>query len=166
MFQIDNPLKCFSYYGKILLFLIQRRNPIVPLWIEYIDFFIGIIGFFLTIVTLLTARNVKQRIIHNAEYEQFRKNIDDITGKLEGFINSIAVNKIYEKDKHFKYAISQFLTDIKTTYTFLSKKNLHIIQHLQNDLQIQDLSFNDWNNIVDKLISLKNALKKEDIYHE
>ena len=128
----------------------------MPLWIEYIDFLLVLLAFSYH-SNFANRSKCKQRIIHNAEYEQFRKNIDDITGKLEGFINSIAVNKIYEKDKHFKYAISQFLTDIKTTYTFLSKKNLHIIQHLQNDLQIQDLSFNDWNNIVDKLISLKKC---------
>lgn len=139
----------------------------MPFWIQCIDVGAGLIGFIITLITLLTTCSVKKQIIHNAEREIFKQEVAGVIGKVDGFINSINEDKIYVPDNNrsFKPALSQFLTDVKTRFTFLSKDSAKLLAVLHKKLDNPNLTENDWGIIAEQLIALKNTLQKEALYH-
>ena len=139
----------------------------MPEWLQYIDFSLGLIGFVITLLTLGTALSVKKQILQNAEYQIFKKEIRGVIGKIEGYINSINEDKIYSSDNNrsFKPELSQFLINLKTQFTFLSKDSQKVINVLHKKLESPNLTNNDWNTIAEQLITLKNMLQKEVLFH-
>lgn len=135
----------------------------MPLWLQYIDFAIGILSFFITIFTLKTAYRVKKQLIHNAELGDFRENIENILQQIQGYIASINDDGL--SDEIFNSTLIQFLTDLQTRYTFLSRNTKHLMGTLNKLLNKPSLSPNDWHDIANYLIKLKNYLKKERVIY-
>ena len=145
----------------------HERSDHMSIYLEYLDFILGIIGFLITIGTLRTAISVKKHVIQNAEQQSFRQQNTEIISRISGYINSINEDKIYSTDNNrsFQPELSQFLIDLKTQFTFLSKNSRKPIESLHRLLNKSDLTSNDWNRIAELLITLRNMLKKEDFYH-
>lgn len=133
----------------------------MPLWLQYLGFFISLFGFLLTIATFATSLNVRKQLLKKSEKDLFRIEKGDIISKIEGFISSINEDRIFVSDKNFHQTILQFLTDIETRFAFFSKSSQRKIKALQNTLRSSFLHEEDWMNIANNLIALKNFLNKE-----
>lgn len=135
----------------------------IPLWIQWIDIIIGIIGFLLTIGTLLTSLNLKKHLVKRAEIESFRNRKQNILYQIDGFVNSINEDKIFAKDnkKVFETKLLQFIVEIRTSYTFLSNNSIKKTKHLYNLLNKPILYDGDWKTIATELVALKSYLQKE-----
>ncbi len=139
----------------------------MPEWLQYIDFSLGLIGFVITLCTLGTALSVKKQIIQRAEYRAFKQNLPIITGQIQGYIDSINEDAIYSSDstRNFNASLSQFLIDLRTKFTFLSKASQKTINSVHKKLENPNLTDSDWNAIAEQLISLRNAIGKESQIH-
>lgn len=131
----------------------------MPTWMEYISFFSGIISLILTFFTYLNTRNFKRQLIHNAELSDFRETIEDTIHQITGYISSINDDGL--SDETFKSALLQFLTDLETRYSFLSRNTQKVIHTLKKCLDNPELSPADWHIVANQLIKLKNSLNKE-----
>lgn len=135
----------------------------MPLYIEWIGFGATIISLFISIGTLITSLTVKKQVQQKFERNSLRNDILKIQNMLEGFVNSINQDYIFksDNDRTFRPNLSQFLTELSTDFTFLKHKSRRIINYLQKTLNNPNLSNEDWGNVANKLIALKNNLKKE-----
>lgn len=132
----------------------------MPLWVQWIDFAIGIIGFLLTIGTLWTSLKLKKHLVKRVEIESFRNKKQDILNQIDGFINSINEDKIFKNDNKqtFRPKVSQFATKIQSSYSFLSinsKQKIKKIHALLNRYPI------NWESVATELVALKSYLQKE-----
>ena len=133
----------------------------MPLWLQYLGFLISLFGFLLTIATFITSLNVRKQLLKRSEKDLFRIEKDDIISKIEGFISSINEDQIFFDNKAFYQSVLQFLTNIETRFSFLSKSSQKKIKTLQNTLCSSALHEKDWMDIANDLIALKNFLDKE-----
>lgn len=120
---------------------------------------LGIVSFFLTILTLVTTLNVRTQIIHSHERKTFNASYKQIIGKLEGFEKSLLEDKLDSKD--FYQRIDLYITDLTSQFTFFNlyvkimcKYISHILQSPQNDSHYQV-------KLAKNLIKLRNQLFKE-----
>ena len=81
---------------------------------------LGIIGFFLTVLTLMATLNVRSQIIHSHERKTFKASYKQIIGQLDGFIKSLSVD--YINTIAFYERIDMYITDLSSKYTFLNYK--------------------------------------------
>lgn len=140
----------------------------MPNCLVWIDFIMSVIGFFITIATLKTARSVKKRLLQKAEYTTFQHELRGILDQIQGFLDSINIDHIYKTDRSssFQWSISQFLTDLESRFSFLNKKSIKHISKLQQMIIKSKSADSEWLSIARELIILKNLLSKEDAYHE
>lgn len=131
--------------------------------VDYISFGIGGIGFVLTLLTYLNTRNFKKQLIQNAELSDFRENANSIIQQLEGNISSINEDNL--SDQTFKSSLLQFLIDLESRYSFLSRSTQKSMRTLKKQLDTPYTSPDSWRNISNQLIKLKNSLKKERAIH-
>lgn len=135
----------------------------MSIFCQRIDFVIGLLGFIASILTLYTTIKVRKRIVRNAEYSDFHRNIGDIVDKLQAHVNSINDDKL--RKPKFAVLISQDLVDIETRFTFLKKDTTNTIENTQKLLCKKELTDKNWNSIANNLITIKNNLLKEDSYY-
>ena len=62
------------------------------------------------------------------ERSVLRNDIRKIQSQIEGFINSINQDYIFksDNDRTFRPTLSQFLTELNTNFSFLSRKSMNI----------------------------------------
>lgn len=132
----------------------------MPLWVQWSDYIIGILGLGLTIGTLLTSLNLKKHLVKRAEIESFRSHKQEILNQIDGFIHSINEDKIFKKDdkQTFRPKVSQFATEIQSSYSFLSRKSKQKVKKVHALLNIYPI---DWENVATELVALKSYLQKE-----
>lgn len=132
----------------------------MPLWIQWCDFIIGILGLLLTIGTLWTSVNLKKHLTKRAEIELFRNEKQDILDQIEGFIHSINEDKIFKNDdkQTFRPKVSQFATEIQSSYSFLSRNSKQTVKKVHALLSKYPI---DWENVATELVALKSYLQKE-----
>lgn len=121
---------------------------------------LGIIGFFVTLLTFIAALNVRSKIVHLKEREEFRSNFKQIEGKLNGYILSVKDNKL--DSSPFYMDIDIYMTHLPTRYTFFGimikikcKYISYILNHKNNDSNF-DLS------LAKQLTDLLNLISKEE----
>ena len=120
---------------------------------------LGIIGFFLTVLTLMATLNVRSQIIHSHERKTFKASYKQIIGQLDGFIKSLSVD--YINTIAFYERIDMYITDLSSKYTFLNYKiqlKFKIINHEINH-RSNDVNFNT--DLAKYLVQLRNLLEKE-----
>lgn len=139
----------------------------MPDYLVWIDFFISVIGFFITIATLITTHSVKRRILQKAEYTAFQQELRQILDQIQGFLNSINIDHIYKTDRssNFQWLLSQFLTDLQSRFSFLNRRSVKRISKIQQMVVKSQNTDDEWLSIAKELIVLKNLLGKEDAYH-
>lgn len=132
----------------------------MPLSLQYISFFVSILGFIITIGTFIMACHVNKKILQLHESEKFHINRQEIIDKLDGYIRSIMSDHLYESDsgKTLHPDILMHLTDIKTKYTHLSQKTKEYITDAETRLNRPSI---DWLKVAEILISLRNSIDKE-----
>ncbi|MFG6363956.1 hypothetical protein [Schaedlerella sp.] len=132
----------------------------MPLSLQYISFFVSILGFIITIGTFIMACRVNKKILRLRESENFHINRQEIIDKLEGYIRSITADHLHESDsgKTLRPDILMHLTDIKTKYTHLSPKTKEYITDAETRLNRPSI---DWLKVARILISLRNSIDKE-----
>lgn len=124
---------------------------------------ITLISFPLTLGTLLAAINVRKHILNHDEEEEFRIKKDEIIGKIDGFELSLKNDNFFNTPNisDFPFVIQCHLVDIKSKYTFLSRRSMKIIKKLITLLDSSSLTREQWHTITKYLITLKNSLNKE-----
>lgn len=135
----------------------------MPIWLQYIDFSMGVIGFFITLITLKTAYSVKKQLVHVAELSEFRNNIENLIQEIEGYIASINDDQLYTTDnaQTLNKALTQLLTDIQSRFSFLSKRTNRLIKGAFDLLKNPNMLPSDWSVLALQLIKIKNQLRKE-----
>lgn len=135
----------------------------MPIELQYFDFGLSVIGFIITLWTLGTSLSVKKQLQQKFEQTSFQSSQQDILFQIEGFINSINEDHIYktDNDKTFRPALSQFLMDIETRFTFLSRTTKNKIKSIRKKLHDPNPTTDTWTSIASDLIALKNYLNKE-----
>lgn len=128
--------------------------------LEYISSWASIFGFILTLITLIVANNVKNKVLQLREAEQLHINRDGILHELEGYIRSITNDCLYESDygRTLQPNILIHLKDIETKYTHLPRKTKKQIKATRSHLEC--LSIN-WRIVAEDLTALKNSIEKE-----
>ena len=139
----------------------------MPCWLQYIDFFLGVIGFIITIATLKTAASVKRTILHKAEIADFLKSVDDFINQIDGFISSINDDQLYSTDgnRTFKPKLIQFFAELSSRFSFFPWYIKRLIHKIVKELENPNMLSSNWNNIAKDLIKLKNSLRKEHSYN-
>lgn len=120
---------------------------------------LGILSFFLTLLTLVATLNVRSQIIHSEEKKNFKSNRKNIVGKLNGFLNSLLTDNLNSNE--FYQSIDLYMVDLLSKYTFLHftirlkcKSISHCIQN--------NMGHNDFKSILAKqLTQLINLIAKE-----
>ncbi len=139
----------------------------MPIWLQYIDFGIGVIGLIITVFTLKVAYSVKKQIINKAELLDFRESVDNIMQMIDGYVGSINDDQLYNLDngQTLKLKIAQFITDTETRFSFLPKHIKKTLRKISVLLNKQNMHDTDWTKIANQLIKLKNSLRKERAYY-
>ena len=138
----------------------------MPVWVQWFDFSIGILGFGLTIWTLLTARSVKKQFVYQSEYDDFKKESEKIRAMLQANICSIRDDNLYLADKNnsFRIKIRNQIFKIKSQYSFLSHRTQKFVGKILRLLDsTKELSDTDWRKVADNLNLLMDELQREDI---
>lgn len=128
--------------------------------LECISSWASILGFILTLITLIVANKVKDKVVQLHESEKFHICRSEIIAKLDGYIGSIEKDCLYESDsrKTLKSSILLHLKDIETKYTHLSCKTNRSIMKTRKNLEAHPIS---WHAVAESLIALKNNIEKE-----
>ena len=120
---------------------------------------LGIIGFFLTVLTLVATLNVRSQVIHSHERKTFKASYKQIIAQLDGFIKSLSVD--YITTIVFYEQIDMYITDLSSKYTFLNYKiqlKFKMITHKISH-KSKDANFNT--DLAKYLVQLRNLLEKE-----
>lgn len=120
---------------------------------------LGILGFFLTILTLMATLNVRSQIIHSHERKSFKASYKQIIGQLDGFVKSLSDD--YINTIAFYERIDMYIIDLNSKYTFFNYKVRSKCKHINYEISHRgnDINFN--NDLAKYLIQLKNLLEKE-----
>ncbi len=127
--------------------------------LAYISDILGIIGFVLTVITLVTTLNVRSQVIHSHEKQHFKASLEQIHGKLDGFIRSLSVDNL--DTNSFYQQIDIFMVDLLSRYTFLNFRiKLKCKSVSQDARSIKDKQAMNM-KLTKHLTELKNMISKE-----
>lgn len=120
---------------------------------------LGIFGFFLTLLTFIAALNVRSKIVHLKERQNLKSEYLVVSGKLLGYVYSLEQNNL-DSDTFFR-GIDIFLTDILSRYTFLRFPVKLRCRYISRLLSKNDKSSISTLELAKQLTSLNNAILKE-----
>ena len=123
--------------------------------LAYVSDILGIIGFLLTVITLLTTLNVRSQVIHSHEKQHFKASFEQTYGKIDGFIRSLSMDNL--DTKSFYQQIDLFMVDLLSSYTFLNYRIKLKCKSVSQDTK----SLKDKQALIKHLTELKNMISKE-----
>lgn len=129
----------------------------MPLWLDYLCAILGIIGFFITIITLINTIRLNKAIIETKERVKLKTELQNVVNKIDGFVNSLNEK---QDDEVLYESIDSFITEISASYTFLSEGRANtIIQTLYSFYNNKDNR--EPHQYVKQLINLRVSILKE-----
>lgn len=136
-----------------------KKGEVNILNLAYVSDILGIIGFLLTVITLLTTLNVRSQVIHSHERQHFKANSEQIYGNIDGFIRSLSMDNL--DTKRFYQQIDVFMVDLLSRYTFLNfrikLKCKSVSQDTKSSKDKQAMNM----KLTKHLTELKNMISKE-----